>query len=158
MLMNEFETFRKDLIKASKSKTVVERLGDAEQHIWKEFIDKDFAEMSSYDIPEDPYLDHGSDLSDDMEEMLFPRIILPEEFQNYGPNSKKLLKRVARVVEYINGQETDIFFSGTAEDICLDNSIGLNRVQWVRNSIMYYLNKDMEAFIAHLLYLIRKTK
>lgn len=157
-LMNEFETFRNDLIKASKSKTVVERTGAAEQHIWKEFIDKDFAEISSYDTPDDPYLDHGSDLSDDMEEMLFPRIVLPEEFQNYGPNSKKLLKRVARVVEYINGQETDIFFSGTAEDICLDNSIGLNRVQWVRNSIMYYLNKDMEAFIAHLLYLIRKTK
>ena len=95
-------------------------------------------------------LDYGSDLSEQLDCILFPEVKFPTEFGNYINNALAFLKRVSRLADYMNGKETDVFFHGTAEDIVANPSVGLDRTMHVRASIVYYLNKDKEIFVNHL--------
>lgn len=160
-VMNEFADFKRQLISASKRAFALDQIGNGALGMlgmWGEFISNDISSMPNYASPEEPLLDYGSDLRDDIEEKLFPSLILPPEFRHYGANSMKLLKRVYRLADYMLGKDTDVFFHGTTEDISLDSLVGLDRTRKVRDSILYYLNKDKETFINHLIYVINNTK
>lgn len=154
-VMNGFVEFKKELVDASKRKFALVGLGIGNHAFWEEFVKDDITTLSDYAAPEDPMLDYGSDLQENFEGPLFPTIKLPLDFVNYGSNSLKLLWRVCRLADYMTGKETDVFFHGGAEEIVADAKSGIDRSRKVRGSITYYLNKDKEVFIRHLLHIIK---
>ena len=157
-VMNGFFAFKKALVSASKRRFALPALSLGNLRLWGDFIQKEMASLSDYATPEDPMLDYGSDMKDEMEENLFPPVMVLSEFRNYGANSMKFIERVYRLAGYINGKESDVFFNGTAEDIVPNIATGLDRTVRVRESISYYLNKDKESFICHLLHVINNEK
>ncbi len=149
-MMNGFATFKKELAIASKRKFCITGLIGGNHGFWEKFVESSIAALSDYASPEYPMLDYGSDLLEQHDRILFPEVKFPTKFGNYVNNASEFLKRVSRLADYMNGKETDVFFHGTEEDIVANPMVGLDRTMRVRNSIVYYLNKDKEIFINHL--------